>query len=260
MAKRRRQGETRVFTRVAPRPPRTGERWARGPHGAAPSCGRDRPAERLCQLGARSLSDAEVLSLVLRTRSAGRGSLAVAESLLEEAGGLEALAASPLNVLVSMCGLGPATSASLLAAAEMGSRLRRFRLSPGDCIRSPRDIRDHFYEQLQGARREHVMVLLLDGRSRVLAESQVSQGTLTSSLVHPREVFRLAVRAAAAALVVVHNHPSGDPRPSEQDFKVTRRLVEAGELIGIRVVDHVVVARDGYFSFAQQGRIIQQNQ
>ncbi|MAJ59022.1 MAG: hypothetical protein CBC48_02970 [bacterium TMED88] len=241
-------------------PPPSDSRERRVPsrpcHGSATGS-RFRAVERLLQVGARSLSDAEILSLVLRTRASGRGALTVAQNLLDEAGGLQALASSPLNALISMSGLGPSTAASLLAAAEMGCRIRRFRLSPGDCIRSPRDICDHFDELLRGTRREHVMVLLLDGRRRVLAESQVSQGTLTSSLVHPREVFRLAVRAAAAALVVVHNHPSGDPRPSEEDFTVTRRLVEAGELIGIRVIDHVVVAAEGYFSFAENGEINQ---
>jgi len=99
------------------------------------------------------------------------------------------------------------------------------------------------------------MVLLLDGRHRVMSESQVSQGTLTASLVHPREVFRAAVRAAAAAIVLVHNHPSGDPSPSREDRDVTARLVAAGELIGIQVVDHVVVADAGYYSFQEEGEI-----
>ena len=253
--KNRRRGDDRILASGPQSSDARAGRVSQRPHDGPATRYRFRGFERLLQMGARSLSDAEILSLVLRTRASDQGALTVAQHLLDEAGGLEALASSPLNALVSMPGLGPSTAASLLAAAEMGCRIRRFRLSPGDPIRSPRDICDHFDEQLRDARREHVMVLLLDGRRRVLAESQISQGTLTSSLVHPREVFRLAVRAAAAALIVVHNHPSGDPRPSEEDFTVTRRLVEAGELIGIRVLDHVVVAREGYFSFAQNGEI-----
>jgi DNA repair protein RadC len=104
-------------------------------------------------------------------------------------------------------------------------------------------------------RKEHFMVLLLDSRNRVMSESQISQGTLTASLVHPREVFRPAVSAAAAAVVLVHNHPSGDPAPSAEDLRVTRRLVEAGEIVGIRVVDHVVVAEHGFYSFQENGQL-----
>ena len=99
------------------------------------------------------------------------------------------------------------------------------------------------------------MVILLDGRNRVMGESQISQGTLTASLVHPREVFRSAIRSAAAALVLVHNHPSGDPEPSAEDLSVTHRLVEAGEIVGIRIVDHVVVADRGFYSFQEHGQL-----
>ena len=104
-------------------------------------------------------------------------------------------------------------------------------------------------------RKEHFVVLMLDGRNRVVGESQISQGTLTASLVHPREVFRPAVSAAAAAIVLVHNHPSGDPSPSAEDQRVTQRLVEAGEIVGIRVVDHVVVAEGGFYSFQENDKI-----
>ena len=217
--------------------------------------GKGGPRDRLRQNGAHHLSDAEVLSLVLRTRGRGRASLEWAQSMLDQAGHLEALADTPFNVLVSMPGLGPATAASLLAAAELGDRLKRFRLRPGDRIGHPEDIREHFDQRLRGTRREHFMILLLDSRHRVMRESQVSQGTLTASLVHPREVFRLAVRSAAAAVVLVHNHPSGDPTPSSEDIEVTQRLVGAGELLGIRVVDHVVVAEEHYYSFRQAGKI-----
>ena len=217
--------------------------------------GKQGPRDRLRQNGAHHLSDAEVLALVLRTRGRRRASLEWAQSMLDRAGDLEALADTPFSVLASLPGLGPATAASLLAAAELGDRLKRFRLRPGDRIGHPEDIREHFDQRLRGTRREHFMILLLDSRHRVMRESQVSQGTLTASLVHPREVFRLAVRSAAAAVVLVHNHPSGDPTPSSEDLEVTQRLVDAGELLGIRVVDHVVVAEAHYYSFRQAGKI-----
>jgi DNA repair protein RadC len=125
-------------------------------------------------------------------------------------------------------------------------------LERGQRIESPRDIQRHFRWRLRDWRRESFHVVLLDGRHRMMAVEAVSLGTLTASLVHPREVFREAIRRAAAAMLLVHNHPSGDPSPSQEDRDVTRRLEAAGELLGIRVLDHVIVAEDGYFSFRQQ--------
>jgi DNA repair protein RadC len=129
-------------------------------------------------------------------------------------------------------------------------------LCTGDAIRSAADVHHHFYERLRDSVQENFIAVLLDGRHRVLGNLPISRGTLTASLVHPREVFRGAVREAAAAIVLVHNHPSGDPSPSAQDREVTRRLEEAGEIMGIRVVDHVVVAEGGYYSFCEAGQML----
>jgi DNA repair protein RadC len=215
----------------------------------------DRPRERLRELGSDALSEAELLALVLRTGHRGADALEVAAHLLRDAGGLAPLCRRSHSQLCLGRGLGPAKAGSLLAAIEIGRRLASHRLRRGDSIRGPQDVYDHFYQRMRSHHREHFMVLLLDGRHRVMEESQVSQGTLTASLVHPREVFRGAVRAAAAALVLVHNHPSGDPTPSAEDLEVTRRLVAAGDLLGIRIVDHVVVAEDGYHSLQEHGQL-----
>lgn len=215
----------------------------------------DRPRERLALHGAAALSESDLVALLLRTGSRERGAETLARRLIGEAGGLAALCEMPFDALCAAPGLGPAKAACLLAAAEVGRRLASRRLRPGDVIRTPADVHRHFHQRLRGARREHFMVLLLDGRHRVMSESQVSQGTLTASLVHPREVFRAAVQCAAAAIVLVHNHPSGDPTPSREDHEVTRRLVAAGDVVGIRVVDHVVVADGGYHSFQESGEI-----
>jgi DNA repair protein RadC len=217
-----------------------------------PSC-TDGPRERLLECGAAALSDAELVALILRTGRPGRDALGVASELLAHVGPLAALPRQSLATLCSTPGLGPAKGASLLASVELGRRIASRRLRPGDVIRSPADVHRHYHQRMRDARREHFMVLLLDGRHRVMRETQVSQGTLTASLVHPREVFRDAVHAAAAAIVLVHNHPSGDPTPSAEDREVTRRLVEAGEILGIRVLDHVVVAEAGYQSFEELG-------
>ena len=143
--------------------------------------------------------------------------------------------------------------AKLSLLKEVCQRYAEERLQPGAQFRSSRDIFQHFRERLRESPQEQFLVVLLDNKHRVLEEVNVTQGLLNKSLVHPREVFARAVEARAAALVCVHNHPSGDPEPSPEDRRITERLVESGKLIGISVLDHVVVGRDDYFSFADKG-------
>ena len=215
----------------------------------------DQPRERFDRLGIEPLADRELLALVLRTGTKENSALQLSQSLLAECGGLEALASCSPSRLRLFPGVGPAKLASLAASVEIGRRLATRTLKRGDRVCSPQDVHRHFMQRMRRMRKEHFVVLMLDGRNRVMAESQISQGTLTASLVHPREVFRPAVSAAAAAIVLVHNHPSGDPSPSTEDRRVTQRLVEAGEIVGIRVVDHVVVAEGGFHSFQENGEI-----
>jgi DNA repair protein RadC len=211
----------------------------------------DRPRERLEALGAEALSDAELLALLLRTGGRGADALAVASRLLAVHGGLSALARAGGRDLASTAGIGPAKSATLRASLELGRRLAARRLEAGRPIRGPADVFRHFHPHLRHAEQERFLVVLLDGRHRVLRQELVSQGTLTASLVHPREVFRPALRESAAALVLVHNHPSGDPTPSREDREITERLMRAGEILGIPVLDHVVVAERGYCSLRE---------
>ena len=215
----------------------------------------DLPRQRLRALGAEALSDAELVALLLRTGSAGRDALSLARVVLERSRGLRGLDPFVTAMGEAISGLGPAKCASLEAAIELGRRLQGRRLTPGSCIRGPQEIHRHFHPRLRDCEHEHFIVVLLDGRHRMLGEAKISQGTLTASLVHPREVFRPAVRGSAAALVLVHNHPSGDPTPSAEDRAVTARLSEAGQIVGIRIVDHVVVAEQGYFSFCAAGEL-----
>jgi DNA repair protein RadC len=213
----------------------------------------DRPRERLAALGAEALSDAELLALLLRTGGRGSGALAVATRLLAAHGGLVGLARAGARELVAVAGVGPAKSASLLASLELGRRIAAGRLAPGSAIRGPADVFRHFHPRLRHAVQERFFVVLLDGRHRVVRHELVSQGTLTASLVHPREVFRPALREGAAAVLLVHNHPSGDPTPSREDREITERLVRAGELLGVPVLDHVVVAERGFASLREEG-------
>jgi DNA repair protein RadC len=225
-------------------------------HGTGPA----RPSahacrERLWSLGPEALDDGELLDLVLGCGRRGADAAKLSEDLLAAAGDLGALGRLAQAELARLPGLGPARISCLIAAIEIGRRVATRRLRRGDAIRGPADIHRHFFQRLRQQQREHFVVLLLDGRHRVVRECEVSQGTLTASLVHPREVFRTAVREASAAIVLVHNHPSGDPSPSPEDREVTRRLVRAGEILGIRVLDHVVIAEHGFYSFRESGEL-----
>ncbi len=213
----------------------------------------DRPRERLASRGADALSDAELLALLLRTGGRGADALRVAADLLDRCGGLMGLGRASGRELAEIRGVGPAKSASLLASLELGRRIAGRRLTAGAPIRSPADVFRHFHPSLRDVRQERFVALLLDGRHRLLRHEVVSQGTLTASLVHPREVFRSALRESAAAMILVHNHPSGDPTPSQEDRDVTARLGRAGEILGIRVLDHIVVAERGYCSLREEG-------
>lgn len=219
----------------------------------SPNASHDLPRERLRALGAEALSDAELVALLLRTGSARSDALSLARLLLERSRGLPGLIRITTAMSGELSGLGPAKLASLEAAVELGRRLNGRRLKPGERIRGPEEIHRHFHPRLRDCEHELFIAILLDSRHRVLREVKISQGTLTASLVHPREVFRPAVRESAAALVLVHNHPSGDPTPSAEDREVTQRLSEAGRIMGIRILDHIVVADRGYFSFCAAG-------
>jgi len=217
--------------------------------------GDDRPRERLSRCGVSALADAELIALILRTGAAGSDALRLAQALLKRSEGLRGLLPFDPNAYAETPGLGPAKLASLEAAIELGRRLQARRLEPGERIEGPAAIHRHFHARLRDREQEQFLALLLDSRHGLMGERLISQGTLTASLVHPREVFRPALRASAAAIVVVHNHPSGDPTPSAEDRAVTLRLTRAGRLLGVCVIDHVIVAERGYFSFREAGEI-----
>jgi DNA repair protein RadC len=213
----------------------------------------ERPRERLARHGTAALSAAELLALVLRTGGPGRTASALAQRLLERFGSLEGLLRAGDAELLQVAGLGPAKLASLRAALELGARLARSELSPGTRLARPDQAYRHLAPRLRPLRQELFLALLLDSRQRLIGEVEVSRGSLNQSLVHPREVFAPALRESAAAILVAHNHPSGDAEPSPEDHEVTRRLVRAGELLGVRVVDHLVIGGSGFTSFADRG-------
>jgi len=215
----------------------------------------ERPREKLLSRGPAVLSDAELLALVLRTGAAASGVSALdqARLLLQRFGDLRSLAAATVSELCAFPGIGPAKAAELQGVFELARRFSRTELRPGDRYTSSREVFLHYHEQLRDRKKETFLTLLLDSKNRLIREIQVSEGSLNASIVHPREVFAPAVREAAAAVLFVHNHPSGDPTPSREDLELTGRLRQAGELMGVRVLDHVIIGNGEYVSFVDRG-------
>lgn len=213
----------------------------------------ERPRERLLAKGPEALSDANLLAILLRTGRRDASAVQVALELLDRMGGLGGLAACGTDELCTIPGIGPAKAAQLKAALALGRRSLAAPLSTGTRISSSADLYKHFHPLLREVKHELFKVVLLDAKNIVIREVTVSEGSLTLSIVHPREVFALAVRESAAAVILLHNHPSGDPTPSGEDRQLTSRLVEAGRLLGIRVVDHVILGDGRYVSFADEG-------
>ena len=215
------------------------------PRGPARRAMRRGPREKLSAWGPTRLADAELLALVLGSGTPGRSALAVGRGLARRRP--SELAEWSIARWTRLPGIGPARAASLIAAFELGRRAVAHPLA-APVIRGPEDVVAQVRD-LARARREHFVVLLLNARHEVQAKETVSIGSLNASIVHPREVFLPAIQNSAASLVLVHNHPSGDPEPSEEDVSITRRLIEVGELVGIAVLDHVIVAARGSVSF-----------
>lgn len=210
------------------------------------------PASRLSFTDWDSLSDAEVLALLLAPGSSELASWAQANRLLTLFKSLRGLSKGSYADLRS-AGLGHRKTIALLAALQMQRRLAPRILVPGKCFRSSVEIYEHFRPQFEELKKECFWDVLLDGKNRIIKIVKISEGSLTASLVHPREVFRPAIQEAAAAVLFVHNHPSGDPSPSQEDIQITRRLLETGRIIGIKPLDHVIIGGFRYFSFADQG-------
>lgn len=210
------------------------------------------PRERLLHLGELRLSDAECLALILRTGQPGVTAEQLAQRLLARFGGLAGLAAATQRQLGAEHGVGPARAAAMLGAFGLARRLVEAGQSPGAAIRGGHDVARIVHESVRASKQESFFALLLDARHRVIGLRVVSRGSLQSAPVHPREVFGPAIRDGAAAMVVAHNHPSGDPTPSDDDRRITDRLRQVGQLIGIEVLDHVVVGDRRFYSFADE--------
>lgn len=213
----------------------------------------ERPRERLLRQGAAMLSVTELLALIIATGRRGESSLRVAERVLVRVGGLRELFDVDAAELQDVPGVGPVKAVSVLAAVELGRRLYTTGGSVLNKIASPQDAATYLMDRLRFLRKEHFVTLHLDTKHQIVGEEVVSVGSLNASIVHPREIFKTALKRSAAAVICAHNHPSGDPTPSEEDIQVTQRLVAAGRILGVEVLDHIVIGDKRYISLRERG-------
>ncbi len=215
----------------------------------------ERPRERLLNLGAEKVSNAELLAIIIRTGSSRDSALELAQKILNKAKELREMPYLSVEELEEINGIGPAKAVQVKAALELGRRMAAASRGHNVDITSPGDVFNFMAEEMRYLEQEEFRVILLNIKNKVIASETVFKGSLNSSIVHPREIFRLALKRSAASIILLHNHPSGDPTPSGEDINVTKRLIEAGEIMGIKVLDHVIIGEGRYLSFREKGLI-----
>jgi DNA repair protein RadC len=213
----------------------------------------ERPRERLAELGAQALKTEELLALVLRTGYKGHGVMELAQEILAKVP-VAQLLSMPLASLTAMRGMGVSRAAALLAGAELARRTDKGTESSLPIIQSVSDVSAQAIE-IRDKKKEYLLAFFLNARHQLIAKEIISIGTLTASLAHPREIFSPAIGKAAAGVILVHNHPSGDPSPSDEDIRLTQRIAQAGHIMGIELLDHLIVTEKGSYSFKTAGQL-----
>jgi DNA repair protein RadC len=212
----------------------------------------DRPREKMAANGAAVLTDAELIAILLRTGTAEKSAIDIASEMTADGGLYKRLAGiTRLNELTNIKGLGQAKAATVLAALEIGRRIASAKPIEKIHLSCPQDVADFLMPRLRYAAKEQFVVILLNNKNKVIGTEVVSEGSLSSSIVHPREVYAPAILHHAAAIMVAHNHPSGDPKPSIEDEEVTRLLLRSGKVLGIPMIDHVIIGDGNYYSFLE---------
>jgi DNA repair protein RadC len=213
----------------------------------------ERPRERLIEAGASALSKAELLAILLRVGVQGENSVQLAQRILDELGGLSGIQRASIEEMCRIHGLGNAKAAQIKAAIELGSRLVREQAEERGSISSPADAAALLQLEMQGLPQENLVVLILDTRNRIISKETVYKGSLNLSLVRVGELFRSAITRNAASIILAHNHPSGDPTPSPEDVALTRSVIQAGKLMDIEVLDHLVIGNARFVSMKEKG-------
>ena len=215
----------------------------------------ERPRERLLQHGPQYLTEAELLGILLGKGTRKKTAIDLARELLDRYESLQKLFSRSPSELTIVKGIGSAKAAILSAAFELVRRIQSQKISDRASFKRSSDVANHYLPLMRDLRKEVFKVLLLNRANRLIKEVFISEGTLDASIVHPRDVFKEALLEPAAGVILIHNHPSGNPSPSEEDLRITKQLVEAGRLLGIRVYDHIILAGESYRSFADEGLI-----
>ncbi len=213
----------------------------------------DRPREKLLLRGAQSLSDAELVAILLRTGKKGKSVIEIAREIINNEGNLAMLATRSADSLQKVDGIGKDKSATLTAAFELSRRiLSQSKWFSNKKVSSPKEIAEVFIPILRDESKEKFIVVCLNSANKIIKHETISVGNLNSSIVHPREVFKVAIDCSAASIILIHNHPSGNPDPSSEDISITKKIVEAGKLMDIPVFDHLIIAGDSYTSFVEK--------
>ena len=210
-----------------------------------------RPREKLLKEGVYSLNDSELLAIIINTGTKKENAVEISSKLISKYG-LNRLSRLSVKELRDIEGIGITKACQIIALLEFNKRYS-VRKNNGRKISCSRDVYEHCHPKLSELEKEHFIALLLDTKNKIITEDTISIGTLNSSLVHPREVFKNAIKESANTIILVHNHPSGEPEPSEEDREITRLLIQAGELLNIKVLDHIIIGKECYYSFTDSG-------
>lgn len=212
----------------------------------------ERPRERLFRYGAYALSNAELLAIILRTGSQKEDVLSLCNRIISDCNGLNGLLSCDTQDFLSLCGIGEAKAAQLIALSEISKRFKAFKSGDEYRITSARSAAEYVMEDMRYLKKEYLKLIMLNSKNVVIAVKHISVGSLNSSIVHPREVFLEAIKNSSASIIICHNHPSGDPTPSKEDINITNRLKECGKILGIEVLDHIIIGNGIYVSLKER--------
>lgn len=215
----------------------------------------DRPMEKLLSKGVSSLDNNELLAILVGSGTREKNAIELSEEILKERFIGNQLLYSSIEELMEIKGIGMSKATRIISGIELGRRLGMINNFDKISYNSPESVADYFYDHYRTSNKEEFVILILDSKNKLLALDSVSTGTINSTIVHPREVFKSAIKKSANSIILVHNHPSGDPYPSKEDIQITRRLTEAGEIVGIKVLDHIVIGSNRHFSFKENNII-----
>lgn len=216
----------------------------------------ERPREKLYSYGVESLSNAELLAIIIRTGYGNMTAIDLAQEVINmDSRGLSHLAEVSLEELTAIKGIGNCKAAQILATIEIGKRINRWGAHEKTKVNSPIILVNLLMDEMRFLKQEHFNIAILDTKNQIIAIENISIGTLNASIVHPRDVFNVAIKRSANSIILIHNHPSGDPQPSNEDINITHRLVEVGDLLGIKVLDHVIIGDNKYISFKEKNLI-----